>query len=120
MTQDIKKTAALNGLYASKHTMVLDVNQTGREHEKILYNPLSGSVHIVNSSVVKILDLIQNKQGIDDADNGLLQFLLDQGYVYLNKAGEEKKERLEYEKFVSSLTFKISCASNKVSHAKSQ
>jgi len=97
--KNIKEIAALNGLYASRHTMVLDVNQAGREHEKILYNPLASSVHIVNSSVVSVLDAVRNKQGIGEADNGLLQFLLDEGYVYLNKAGEEQKEKVEYEKY---------------------
>ncbi len=97
--KDIKETAVLKGLYASKHTMVLDVNQAGREHEKILYNPLASSVHIVNSSVVSILDGIKNKQGIGEADNGLLQFLLNEGYVYPDKSVEDQKERVEYEKY---------------------
>lgn len=97
--QDIQETAASRGLYASRYTMVLDVNQPGREHEKILYNPLASAVHIVNSAVVNLLDAIGKKQGMGEADPGLLRFFLDNGYVYLDKADEEQRERLEYEKY---------------------
>lgn len=97
--EDIKAIAETRGLYASRHTMILDVNQAGREHEKILYNPLASSVHIVNSSVVSILEAIRNQQGIGDVEHGLLEFLLDKGYVFPSKAEEAKKERLEYEKY---------------------
>jgi uncharacterized protein len=100
-TQKVKKIALSSSLYASKYTMVLDVNQPGREHEKILYNPLAGSVHIVNSSVVKLLDDIKNQRTIGEVevDDALLQFFMDKGYLYSDRAEEERKERLEFEKY---------------------
>ena len=98
-TQQEKGVPLPSSLYASRYTMIFDVNQQGREHEKILYNPLAGAAHIVNTSTVKLFDDIKNMRPTGEADDALLQFFLDNGYVYANRAEEEEKERIEYEKY---------------------
>ena len=98
-THKISEVPLPSNFYASRYTLVFDVNQPGREHEKILYNPLAGSVDIVNPSVLKLLDDIKNKQPFGEVDDELLQFFLDNGYIYPNRAEEEEKERVEYEKY---------------------
>ena len=98
-TQKMQKITLLSSLYASRYTLVFDVNQPGRKDEKILYNPLAGSVHIVNTSTIKVFEDLKKKGPIGDIDPSLLQFFMDNKYVYSNKDEEEEKERLEYEKY---------------------
>jgi uncharacterized protein len=99
-TKRLHEMIPSSGLYASRYTMVFDVNQPGREDEKILYNPLAGSIHIVNTALVMLLDDIKNRRPIGDVDHSLLQFFVDEGYVYSNKTEEEENERREYEKYL--------------------
>jgi uncharacterized protein len=98
-SQEVQKMALPASLYASKYTLVFDVNQPGRKNEQILYNPVAGSAHIVDMSVVKMLDDIKNKRSVGEVDDALVEFFMDKGYLYSDPAEEEKKERLEFEKY---------------------
>ena len=73
--QKAEKIQPSSTLYASRYTMVFDVNQPGRGEEKILYNPLAGSIHIVNTSTV----------------NYNINILAKEGFVHLARDGKFSK-----------------------------
>lgn len=85
-------------MYVSKYNLVFNVNQPGRENEKILYNSLSSSVHIVNSRVSEILEDLE-KKSVGSVDPMLIDFFMDNGYLYQSEEEEKKRQTDEREKY---------------------
>lgn len=77
--------------FVSKHNIILD---SPEDDKKVILNPLSGAIDIVNGEVIQSINQIRNSNNIktNELDDEFLKICLEKGYLYHDQ--NEETERL--------------------------
>lgn len=76
----------VNSMYVSKYNLIFDVE--GRK-EKIVINPLSQSIDVVDGDETELLALLKGQGSLKKMANSDLKYLLDRGYIFNSSQDEE-------------------------------
>ncbi len=83
-------------MYVSKFNIILDPCQ---DDKKVLINPLSGAIDIIDESVVNIFQQIDMHDGKNISTNDLVSNLFKRGYIFSNANEEEYLLQHLYQKW---------------------
>jgi len=76
-------------VYVSKYNLILDTP----EEKKVILNPLSGAIDIVDEEVIQFINQVRTNKNIQSAESesGLLEECLKRGYLFHDQTEETEK-----------------------------
>lgn len=84
-------------MYVSKYNLVLDTPQK----EKVVLNPLSGAIDIVDDAVIQIIN--RTGDSTQSEMDSILKTCLEKGYIFHDKTEETEKLRQTVEKWYEAM-----------------
>jgi len=81
-------------MYVSKYNLDFKV-----QNERVLFNPLSGAIDIVDKRVIALLDLLKDGMNTSNYDGKLITNLKKRGYIFSKKEEEDEKLQELYQAY---------------------